>query len=413
MPEAKFILKEPKSDKETLVYLQYHFDYKKLKWSTGEKIHPKNWNVDKQRAKSIKTFIEHPEFNTRLNNIETGVNNAYRRLKNDGLTITPESLKRELLKNLDIIKEVDIKVTLTSFIKDFIEQSKNNKQAGTISVYNTTLSHLNAYAEKKRKKIDFDSITMDFYIDFKEFLLKKGFTNNTIGKYIKTLKAFLREAEERGISVPKDFKSKRFKVDKEDGDHIYLNEDELKKLYLLELEQEYLSRTRDLFLIGCYTGLRFSDFSQLTNEHISTDSSGKSMIKIRTQKTGTQVSIPMHPIVKTIMTKYGDTLPRVITNQKMNEYLKIIGKEAEITDPVLKTISKGNHKEKVSFEKWRLISTHTARRSFATNAYRRGVPTIGIMKITGHSTEKSFMKYIKFSQDENALSLSEHEFFKN
>jgi integrase len=97
----------------------------------------------------------------------------------------------------------------------------------------------------------------------------------------------------------------------------------------------------------------------------------------------------------------------------MNEYLKEIGKLAGLTETIKVSTTKGGFRFDESFEKWQLITTHTARRSAATNMYLAGIPTISIMKITGHHTEKAFLKYIRISQEDNALKLMEHPFFKN
>jgi integrase len=135
------------------------------------------------------------------------------------------------------------------------------------------------------------------------------------------------------------------------------------------------------------------------------------MIKIQTQKTGVIVVIPLHRYVKEIIDKYEGVPPQNISNQKMNGYLKELGQEAKIKDGTLISLTKGGNRQSIVHEKWKLITTHTARRSFASNAYLAGVPAISLMKITGHHTEKSFLKYIKISQEDNANKLINHPFF--
>ena len=155
--------------------------------------------------------------------------------------------------------------------------------------------------------------------------------------------------------------------------------------------------------------MRFSDFSQLTADNIT---DGK--IKIRTQKTGDRITIPLHQLVKLVLDKYSDTtmaLPKPISNQKMNSYLKEIGELVGINENTNRTFTKGGLKASKLHKKFELITTHTARRSFATNLYKAGFPSISIMKITGHKTETSFMKYIKISQEENSDKLL--EFWQN
>ena len=139
-------------------------------------------------------------------------------------------------------------------------------------------------------------------------------------------------------------------------------------------------------LIGCFTGLRFSDFIQVKRENIIEENK----IKIRTQKTGETVVIPLHPYVKEIFEKYDGELPKPISNQKMNDFLKEVGELAGIDSQVEMSITKGGKLQKNIFSKHELITTPVARRSFASNLYLANVPSITIMKITGHQTGKKF-----------------------
>ena len=135
-------------------------------------------------------------------------------------------------------------------------------------------------------------------------------------------------------------------------------------------------------------------------------------IRIRTQKTGELVVIPLHWMIRDILDKYEGALPKPVSNQKMNEYLKEIGELAKINTISNTSITKGGLRVDKASKKFELITVHTARRSFATNMFLAEVQTISIMKITGHKTEKSFMKYIRISQEDNAIKLADHPFFK-
>lgn len=409
MGKAKFILKEPNAKVETLIYLIYRYQYQRFKYSTGEKINPKFWNTSSQRAKASKQFPEHPEFNSRLDKIESGINNAFRKLLNDGIqpnnTNLKEALEIELSDNILKPKQL----SFFEFIENYIEESKLNKSKGTIKVYNTTFTYLKEYAEKY-KPINFESITLEFYNHYLGFLKKHNLSNNTVGKHIKTIKSFMNEATERGYNTNLEFRNKRFKTIREESDTVYLNVDELKQIEKLDLKASpRLEKVRDLFLIGCYTGLRFSDFTQIKPENIVANNT---VIEIRTKKTGQRVSIPLHKTVRTILKKYNNNLPKAYTNQTMNDYLKEVVSLAGIKEQVETTITKGGKIIKKPISKHKLVSTHTARRSFATNLYLAEVPTISIMKITGHKTERSFLQYIRVSQKENADKLLTHPFFK-
>jgi integrase len=222
----------------------------------------------------------------------------------------------------------------------------------------------------------------------------------------------LNDAWERGLNKNDAYKSKRLMVPKRQADNIYLSEDELQRLEELNLTGETtLQRVRDLFLIAAYTGLRYADFVNLHPGNII-DEGGQLILEVNTQKTDEKVFIPVHPVVKRIMDKYGGP-PAGISNQKLNEYIKVICKGAEISEPVIKRTYRGGERQEEHFEKWELVSSHTGRRSFATNAYKAGLDPISIMKITGHKTPEMFMKYIKVDKKENAVRMAGHAFFSS
>lgn len=410
MSKAKFILKEPNSKENTLVYLLYNYQYSRFKYSTGEHINPKYWNPSNQRAKESKQFPEHPEFNTRLDKIENGIKNVFRRLLNDGIQPNNTLLKKELENELSdhIVKPK--KKSFLKFVDDYITESKLNKREGTIKVYNTTYKYLKEYSSKY-KTIDFENITLEFYNHYTAFLSQEhSLSANTVGKHIKTIKSFMNEATERGINENLEFRKKKFKTIREEADTVYLSIKELEQFEKLKLgATPKLERVRDLFLIGCYTGLRFSDFTQIQPENINKDNT---MIFIRTQKTSERVAIPLHKTVRTILKKYNNKLPKAYSNQVMNLHLKTVASLAKIKEPIETTITRAGKLEKSVSPKYKLISTHTARRSFATNLYLADIPAISIMKITGHKTERSFMQYIRITQEQNADKLLTHAFFK-
>lgn len=419
MAKAGFFLKEPKSDLPTPINLIFQFAYKEfistektkyrfLKYGTGEKILPSLWNKEKQRVKETGKFPEYPEFNSRLDNIESAVKTAYRKILNDKKVATPELLKSELNKILNI--SIQPRFRLIEFIEDFINNS--NRRYNTKKHYRTTFNHLKKFQKERNKKIDFENIDMDFYNDFVRYFYSINATTNTIGGHIKNLKVFLNEATERGINSNTEYKSSKFKTIDENVENIYLNDSELKVLQGLDLSKnQRLGKVRDLFLVGCYTGLRFSDFSEIRPENVLKKTEGYT-IRIKTRKTDELVEIPLMPVVIDILKRHEYDIPRTISNQKMNNYLKELAKLAEMNDVVVITKTIGGKRTEIIKKKHELVTTHTARRSFATNMFRNDVPSISIMKITGHKTEKSFLKYIKISQEENAVNLLNHPYFK-
>ena len=166
-----------------------------------------------------------------------------------------------------------------------------------------------------------------------------------------------------------------------------------------------LDKVRDLFLIGCNTGLRFSDYTTIKKEDIQDN-----RLRIVAQKTSRKVIIPLMPQVKEILQKYDFQLPAAISNQKFNEYLKEVAKLAGLTDPCVTHITRGgkNVVKKENQKKYDLVTSHVARRSFATNYYKMKIDKLEIMAITGHKTESEFLKYIKVTQEEKADSFEKN-----
>lgn len=321
------------------------------------------------------------------------------------------------------------KLTLFDFIQDFIEKAPTRPSSKTdkpvcykqIREYERTFFHLKEFAKSKKRKIDFSSITLDFYHDFVNYLQsektvtrkdgtkikEQGLAQNTIGKKIQTLKIFLNAATDNGLNENNQFKSHRFKAMTEETESIYLTETEIQKLYDLDLaHSEKLEKVRDLFIIGCWTGLRYSDWDKVTPQNID-----DGFLTLKQSKTGGEVVIPLHEMVLAIMEKYNGTLPPVISNQKFNDYLKDVAKAAELNGREQKSITKGGVRRTVTHEKWELVTTHTGRRSFATNLYKAGFPSLSIMQVTGHKTEAAFLKYIKVTPREHAQKLK--EFWQN
>ena len=310
------------------------------------------------------------------------------------------------------------KVDILTFIKQLIDETKNGKRVNpktknrfapdTYKPYQNTLRALERFEKHIRRKINFDTISLEFYNDFKDFMLgTEKISDNYFGLHIKNIKLFMNESLEKGLHDNKKHNHKQFIKLQNETDNIYLNKNQLESLETLDLSTKpKLARVRDLFLVGCWTGLRFSDFNTIAPKDIK-----GCMIEIETKKTGAKVVIPIHPVVKNIMSRYKDltenSLPPPISNVKMNEYLKELGRVAKFNDLHQIRKFKGGNKVIKNEMSHELITTHTARRSFATNMYLMGIPAINIMAITGHRTEKAFLKYIKVTSNEHAIKLQE------
>lgn len=422
---TSFYLKRPKSDIDTAIFAILFYEGYKLKYYSPEKINPKFWNTEAQKAKQTDKFKEYPEFNQRLKNWKTDIANIYRKWVNDnnGTIPTPETLKGVLDKDLKKKEpKKEIGNTFFGYYEQFLNRSleggRINLRSKKSIVYNTskgyksTLNHLKEFQKTYKRTIDYKTIDLDFYNDYTKYLTQKvKLSNNTIGDHIKRIKTILNEATEHGKNKNLLFRSKYFVKPFEQTDSIYLSNSEINELAALDLsENKRLDNVRDLFLVGCYTGLRYSDYSILKPEHIK-----EGFIETRQIKTGEPVVIPIHPIVRKVLNKHNGELPKSISNQKTNDYLKELGKQIPkgkrvpvLDETVSKSITKGGSRVTYTFKKWELLTTHTARRSFATNEYLAGTPTVTIMAITGHKTEKAFLRYIKLTPTEHAKLLQLH-----
>jgi integrase len=178
--------------------------------------------------------------------------------------------------------------------------------------------------------------------------------------------------------------------------------EEINRLYNMRL-LGVRAMARDLFVLGCHTAMRYSDYSKLSMAHIS-----KGNIVYKTQKTDTTVIIPAHPRVIEILERWQGSAPPVSLTS-LNKIIKQVCQELGIFDDLI-PIKEGRTVRYM--ERYNFISTHTARRSGATNMYLAGIPAQSIMKITGHTTEASFMKYLRITKEQNAKLLAENDFFK-
>jgi len=409
MATLKFIIRKNKAslnkDGSSLIFLRYTHRGKTSYFSTGKSVIPEDWNQTSQQIK--RSYKGHSSSNMFLSKFRQRIEEYVNKALYEGIEPTSDYIRskydsKKSKRQQDSTKQLSFE----EFSDKFIEESKKTKKAPTIKSYDDFMRILKMYKKsRKRRKLIWSDFDMEFYYDFMEFYIEeRGASNNTFGKMIKTLKTFLNAGVEQGYNKSLTFRDKRFKVYQEEVSNIYLNEDELKRLLSIDYENNLKRRTiRDLFVIGCYTGLRFGDFKQINEKNISNN-----RLRVKTQKTGKYVVIPLHPIVKDIILQYNGALPTSYCNSVVNAELKHIGQDAGLDEIIVKVRTHGINRKEKSFLKWELLSTHCARRSFATNLFKQGFPAISIMKITGHKSEKTFMRYIKVTEDEIANMLEDH-----
>lgn len=287
-----------------------------------------------------------------------------------------------------------------------VHVQKNTPLAvNTIKNMKNLMNHLKDFQEFSHRSIEFDTIDMKFYNGFTDYMTKVKKVNiNSIGKLVTQIKVVMREALELGYTTNTIFAHRKFRSASVETDAVYLNDSEIEELYNLDLSGHVkLERVRDLFIIGCYTGLRFSDLVELSVENVDDD-----ILEVRQIKTGDRVYIPLQPEVKAVMRRYNGSFPETISNQKFNEYLKDVCEKCELLkkEVSLKTFVAGK-RVVITKPKCIFVKSHTARRSFATNEYKKGELTIAeIRAITGHKTDKSFYKYIRVTPRENAENVA-------
>ncbi len=413
--EVNFYLKPADANGKALIFLNFKYNNERFFFSFGERIRPEDWNSKKQRPKkALLTNDGEHSLTELIENLKKECENAFRIEKARGIP-HPSTLRQYLQKflNINSIMEDEHKPTLYKLIGRFlrgeVKHQGRDKTEATIQTYRSALHHLQEFERLEKFRIDFDTITLDFYYKFVDYLTKrakngkkKGHGLNNIGKQIKTIKVFMGEAVDLGYTNNMQFKHKKFITPSEESEGVYLNEIELLKLYNFDFSaNKRLEQVRDLFIFGCYVGLRFSDFSDVRQENI-VKAKGVEFIKVITKKTKEKVIIPCHPIVVDIFGRYKNNpnkLPKSLSNQKFNEYIKEVCREAKMDET-------GKLFKEPTKKLWECIESRTARRSFATNLYLDGYEVHEIMKITGHKTEKAFKTYIKASKLDSAERLN-------
>lgn len=309
----------------------------------------------------------------------------------------------------------DYKIFFAPFIENFAKESETrvNTITGkvisprTIQKYRTIKNQIEDFEQIKKIRLKITDINLDFHRQFTSYLkTDKKYSNTLIEKNISTIKGFVKEAKEQGLEINHEAESKKFTFRRDEPIDTYLSVSEIDLIYNLDFSHnERLDNVRDLFIIGVWTGLRISDLKRINSFLFNKNS----IVISETQKTGAIIEIPIHQQVRKILTKRNNQLPHVISEQKFNEYIKEVCKEAGINEMTLGNIKNPNtnRKEKGYYPKFKLISSHTARRSFATNHYGK-LPDNTIMAITSHKSHSQFMKYIKTTQKEHIEQVAKY-----
>lgn len=328
-------------------------------------------------------------------------------------TFTPDFNLRDLDKHARDKPSGKPKVNLDFFYQmdEYIKFKQGVVAPSTMHVFKNLKLILQSFQTFRRKPITFEEIDLNFYEEFIHYLrfdhihhkrkeIIRGFKTNSVGKNIKQLIVFLRNRKAKKIIVDLDLTG--FKIPEEEADAIYLSPEEIKKLLQLDLSHHPLLKYRDLFVFGCYTGLRFSDYSVIRAEDVR-----NGILYKKQGKTRHWVVVPLRDEADHIFHySFNRNIPHV-TNPEFNRYIKEIGKLAGFHQPIKHSYMKGNKNIVETRPKYEWITSHTCRRSFCTNEFLAGTPVELIMKISGHKSLKDFYRYIKIAPEQAGQRIRE------
>lgn len=402
------------------IRMRVNFASQRIEFTTGYRIDAAKWDADKQRVKNgctNKLKQSAAEINASLLGYYTEIQEIFKKFEVDEVMPTPEQIKeafnilhrpaeeeakpsswKKAMEGSDFYKVFD------EFVRDCGRQ--NDWTHSTYEKFAAVKNHLSNFREGLNFEF-FDEKGLNDYIAYLREV--KEMRNSTIGKQLAFLKWFLRWAFKQGVHQNNAYDTYKPKLKSTQKKIIFLTWDELTKLREFEIpaNKQAFERVRDVFLFQCFTGLRYSDVFNLRRSDVKGEH-----IEVTTVKTSDSLIIELNNHSKAILDKYKDVvfeddkvLP-VITNQKMNDYLKELAELAGIDEPVRQTYYRGNERIDEVTPKYALLGTHVGRRTFICNALALGIPPQVIMKWTGHSDYKAMKPYIDIADDIKANAMS-------
>ena len=399
------------------IRMRVNFASKRIEFTTAYRIDAAKWDADKQRVKngcSNKLKQSASEINASLLEYYTEIQSIFKRFEVEDVMPTPEQIKeafnalRKPVSEEPKPKKEALPCDFFQVFDDFVEDCgrQNNWTDSTFEKFAAVKNHLTNFREGLTFEF-FDERGLNDYVGYLRDV--KEMRNTTIGKQLSFLKWFLRWAFKKGLHQNNAYDSYKPKLKSTQKKIIFLTWDELNRLreFKIPSNKQALERVRDVFLFQCFTGLRYSDVFNLRRSDIKGDH-----IEVTTVKTSDSLIIELNNHSKAILDKYKDVafeddkvLP-VITNQKMNDYLKELAEMAGIDEPIRQTYYKGNERIDEITPKYALLGTHAGRRTFICNALALGIPPQVVMKWTGHSDYKAMKPYIDIADDIKANAMS-------
>lgn len=403
---VKFILKEKNSIKETPIRMHCFYDGVEIIISTGYKILVKNWAFDKQRITNDSSKVRNGgQMNGQLKELRRVAEEVYTDIQGMHKKVTTEMFrelyKRKLYKGTT---EKDTSSLFVASLTQFIEKEEALKGKVKVSMMVCALSILKKF-DKYADTLSFEEFDLKYCTSLIDHMTyKEGYSINYIGSIISQLKSYMHLTFNEKIHKNSDFFN--FPAKKVSVFTVSLSPEEVEAIRTVPLVGNKINRIRDLFIIQCNTGLRFGDASKLTLTNVQ-----GSNLEVTTSKTNREVVIPMNSVVREICDRYKG-FPANLYISDTDVQLKVIAKEAKLFRKVKVTKKLKGKLVSVNKQLCDVISSHTGRRTALTNMYRQGIPLEKIRYISGHSTIKQLLAYIKVDSKENVEELQVHPFFQ-
>ncbi|KXK33471.1 MAG: Tyrosine recombinase XerC [Chlorobi bacterium OLB6] len=401
-----FYLDKPQSPR-TAVMINVAVFGQRLRFSSGVSLEPRHWNADRQ---TVKSTDPHVNVNARrLKSIEAFIVDRYHHQlqASSKKQFDVESFRAAILTFLNPDAEFTDTGGFVNDFNKFIKTYTLRSSSGLVTMkrpsvrslqmYQLTLTSLTDWEKSKRRRLEYDRIDLDFYVDYTQWLSStRNLTDASVSNYIKVIKTFMKWARQQGYHNTTAYES--FYRDKRNGDSIALSIDEIRTIRDLDLtDNPRLARVRDHFLLQVYTGMRYGDLCRLEPRHFD---EGAGIIRFVTQKTDTKCIIPITRPLATLLERYPSRLFEFASDVKQNQYLKELGKLAGFDQPVTVSSYRGGQRVEEVKAKHELLTTHVARRSFASTSIRFGVPESVIGMVTGHSAKGMLQQhYIRLDED--------------
>ena len=419
-----FALESRKKDGEPIVEnvpirMRVNFASQRIEFTTGYRIEVAKWDGDKQRVKNgctNKLKQSASEINAALLGYYTELQEIFKRFEVAEIMPSPAEVKEAFNNRHGQNEKTELASTDTSNVPsnfyeafdDFVRVCgrQNDWTHSTFEKFAAVKNHLKNF----RSELSFDFFDEEGLTEYVQYLREvREMRNSTIGKQLSFLKWFLRWSFKQGMHSNNAYDTFKPKLKDTQKKIIFLTWEELNRLreFKIPPTKQALERVRDVFLFQCFTGLRYSDVFNLRRSDIKGDH-----IEVTTVKTSDSLIIELNDHSKAILEKYknvefeNDKALPVITNQKMNDYLKELAEVAEINEPVRQTYYKGNERIDEVTPKYALLGTHAGRRTFICNALALGIPPQVVMKWTGHSDYKAMKPYIDIADDIKANAMS-------